>query len=59
MNSNTDVMYIHVCHVSCSVVVLFTCTLAVMGKILLIRYPVFIVTVPLKLLVTDILNVMK
>ncbi len=27
MNSNTDRMYIHVCHVSCSVVVMFTCTL--------------------------------
>jgi hypothetical protein len=27
MNSNTNVVYIHVCHVSCSVVVMFTCTL--------------------------------
>jgi hypothetical protein len=27
MNSNTVVMYIHVCHVSCSVVVMFACTL--------------------------------
>jgi hypothetical protein len=27
MDSNTNVMYIHVCHVSCRVVVMFTCTL--------------------------------
>jgi hypothetical protein len=27
MNSNTNVMYIHVCRVSCSIVVMFTCTL--------------------------------
>ncbi len=27
MNSNTNVMYIHVCPVSCDIVVMFTCTL--------------------------------
>jgi hypothetical protein len=27
MNSKTSVMYIHVCHVSCNVVAMFTCTL--------------------------------
>ncbi len=27
MNSNTNVMYIHVCHVSCKIVLMFTCTL--------------------------------
>jgi hypothetical protein len=27
MKSNTNVMYIHVCHVSCNIVVMFTCTL--------------------------------
>jgi hypothetical protein len=27
VSSNTDVMYIHVFHVSCRVVVMFTCTL--------------------------------
>jgi hypothetical protein len=27
MNSNTNVMYIHVCHVLCKIVMMFTCTL--------------------------------
>jgi hypothetical protein len=27
MNSNANVMYIHVCSVSCNVVVMFACTL--------------------------------
>jgi hypothetical protein len=27
MNSNTNVLYVHVCHVSCNVVVMFACAL--------------------------------